>query len=83
MGIPDDFGETEIGDLDDTNAASTLTRDEFSLVCLVLVIGASRFGMLCGDKRNRIKQQILGFDITSGHVSFVMGGEFCVRDTYR
>jgi len=62
--VPDDLGETKIGNLDQTNTTGTNALDEFTLVGLVLVVGTSGLGVSGRDERCRVEEQVLGLDVT-------------------
>lgn len=68
MAVPDDLGQTKVGDLDQTNATCTVTLDEFTLVCLVLLIGGLWMWVLCWDEWDWVEKKILWLYV-SGNVS--------------
>jgi hypothetical protein len=42
LAVPDDLGETKIGNLDCANTTCSLSSDELALISLVFILGALR-----------------------------------------
>ena len=63
--IPDDLGQTKVGNLDNTYSTRSNTLDELALIFLVLITGRLRLGVLGGDERGGVEQQVFGLDITA------------------
>jgi hypothetical protein len=63
LAVPDDLGQTEVGNLDKTNATGTYALDELALVRLVFVIWSSRLGVPGGDKGSGVEEKILRLDV--------------------
>ena len=71
MVVPDNLGKTEISDLDTANTTSTLARDEFTLVDLVLIAGLLGLRVLRGHHGNGLEQNVLRLDVTGRDVSYI------------
>jgi hypothetical protein len=54
--IPDDLGQTEIGNLDHSNATSTLAGNEFTFVNLVFIARLSWLGVFAGNERDWVEE---------------------------
>ena len=62
--VPDDLGETEIGNLDASDASTTDARNKLAFVLLLLIV-LPLDGVLRRDDGYPVKQQVLWFDVTA------------------
>jgi hypothetical protein len=56
LSIPDDLGQTEIGNLDHANATSALAGEKFAFVNLVFIARLTWLGVFAGNKRDWIEE---------------------------
>ena len=62
--VPDDLGETKIGNLDASDASTTDARNKLAFVLLLLIV-LPLDGVLGWDNGYPVKQQVLWFDVTA------------------
>ena len=62
--VPNDLGETEIGNLDASDASTTDARNKLAFVLLLLIV-LPLDGVLRRDDGYPVKQQVLWFDVTA------------------
>ena len=65
MTIPDNLGQTEVGDLNPPNTTRPNSWYEFTFIHLFFITRLGGFGVLAGNKLYGIKEEILWFDITA------------------
>lgn len=73
LAVPDDLGQTKIGDLNHTNAAGAFSGNEFAFIDLVLVPRLTRFGVFARDEVDGVEEKIFGFNVTVAKVSKARG----------
>jgi hypothetical protein len=61
--VPDDLGQSKVGNLDTSDSSAADPRDELSLVLLVFVVG-SVLGVFRGDNGDGVEEDVLRLDIT-------------------
>jgi hypothetical protein len=65
LAVPDDFGESKVGDFDFADAACADAGNEFAFVFFVFVFWGAGFGDSGGDKRDGFEEEVFRFYISA------------------